>query len=60
MLIPKIYKIINLDSHMMAPESSKVPKLGLFFSKQGKIFSRNRIAKKLLDFVDKGSIYFLQ
>ena len=33
MLIPKIYKRINLDSHIMAPESSKVPNLGYFFLK---------------------------
>ena len=44
----------------MAPETSKVPKLGPFFSKQGKFFSRNRIDKKLLDFLDEGSLYFMQ
>jgi hypothetical protein len=44
----------------MAPESSKVPKLGPFFSKQEKIFSGNRIGKKLLDFLDEGSLYFMQ
>ena len=60
MLIPKIYKRISLDSRTMAQESSKVPKSGHFFSKQGKNFSRNRIDKKLLDFVDEGSLYFLQ
>jgi hypothetical protein len=46
MLVPKIYKIINLDSHIMAPESSRDPKLGHIFSKQGKNFSRERINKK--------------
>ena len=39
----------------MAPESREGTQLGHFFSKQGKFFSRNRIAKKLLQFLDKGS-----
>jgi hypothetical protein len=60
MLIPKIYKKINFDSHIMAPESNKVPKSGHFFSKQGKFCSRNQIDKKLLDFLDEGSLYFMQ
>jgi len=50
MLIPKKYEIIYSKSHIMAPESTKVPKLGHYFSKQGKFFSGNRINKKLLDF----------
>ena len=60
MLIPKKHERKKFDSHIMAPESSKVPKLGPFFSKQGKFFSGNRIGKKLLDFLDEGSLYFLQ
>jgi hypothetical protein len=60
MLLLKKYKRMNSDSHMMAQESSKVPKLGHLFSKQGKFFSRNRIDKKLLDFLDEGPFYYLQ
>ena len=60
MLIPKIYERIILDSHMTVPESSEVPKSGHLFSKKGKFFSRNRIDKKLLDFLDEGSLYFMQ
>ena len=56
----KKYKRNNFDSHIMAPESSKVPKLGHFFSKQGNFFSGNRIDKKLLNFLDEGPFYYLQ
>jgi hypothetical protein len=59
-LLLKKYKRNNFDSHIMAPESSKVPKLGHFFSKQGNFFSGNRIDKKLLDFVDEEPFYYLQ
>jgi hypothetical protein len=37
----------------MAPESREGTQLGHFFSKQGKFFFRDRIAKKLLQFLDK-------
>jgi|SaaInlStandDraft_1057018.scaffolds.fasta_scaffold617553_1 hypothetical protein len=50
MLLLKKYKIMNSNSHMMAQESSKVPKLEHFFFKQGKFFPRNRIDEKLFDF----------
>jgi hypothetical protein len=39
--------------HIMAPESREGTQLGHFFSKQGKFFFRDRIAKKLLQFLDK-------
>jgi hypothetical protein len=44
----------------MTPESSKGTKLGHFFSKQGKIFSTDRIAKKLLELLDKGLLNKMQ
>ena len=44
----------------MAPESREGTQLGHFFSKHGKFFSRDRIAKKLLQFIDKGSLNKMQ
>ena len=48
---------VIFDHHIRALESSLYPQFSTSGKKVPKIFLRNRIAKKLLDFLDKGSLY---
>ena len=57
MAILKNYIRVSFDHHIRALESSLYPQFSTYGEKVPKIFLRNRIAKKLLDFLDKGSLY---